>query len=622
MNLLVPAALGFLMTLPVITLLYFLKLRRVRRVVPSTLLWTRAVRETRANTPFQRLRSNVLLLLQLLLAAALALALARPYVAGLGRLAPRRVVVIDTSASMGAVDGGGTSRFERARATAHGLAGGGDDSVETMIVAAGQRPSVALGFSADRRRVENALASLRPTEAPADLDRALALALAITEKDDSRDVVVITDGVAPLRSELLSSAGGVRVARVGGGDRNVAITSFDAVSRPGSEVDWEVFVGVTNFGPAPVSVRVLLSVQDRVLDARSLEVGPGATEGAVMPLAARGGAVVGATIEGEDALAGDDHAVGVLPTRQRMRVAVVSASGRVDPWLDRALRPLGVEPEPLAAGAHLEPAAYDLVIFDGVTPASVPAGAYLFWNPKGAVAHAGETFLESGAVVEGPVILDWERRSGLLRYVTFSDVHVRQGRTLAVPQGGRVLCEIEAGPVVVEGALGAVRFAAIGFDYRSSDLPYRAAFPILLSNAIATLPVVGERARPLSYPTGHAIVLDLPPDSSEEVTVVDPLGRRVPCRVAAGRYLFDGATRVGLYRVEDGGVVKSAFGASLLSPAESSLAPTAPPPDASGGAGKSGGAAAVKRELYPWLLALALALLTVEWLVYHRRAFA
>ena len=52
------------------------RMRRQERVVSSTLLWEQAIRDVRANAPWQRLRPNLLLLLQLLALAALVFALA------------------------------------------------------------------------------------------------------------------------------------------------------------------------------------------------------------------------------------------------------------------------------------------------------------------------------------------------------------------------------------------------------------------------------------------------------------------------------------------------------------------------------------------------------------------
>src|SRR3954463_15082435 len=85
---------------PALLVLYFLKLRRREFPVPSTLLWRKAIQDLQVNSPFQKLRKNLLLLLQLLLLLLLTLALSRPvmnYSPGAGKLA---VIIIDRSASM------------------------------------------------------------------------------------------------------------------------------------------------------------------------------------------------------------------------------------------------------------------------------------------------------------------------------------------------------------------------------------------------------------------------------------------------------------------------------------------------------------------------------------------
>ena len=91
---------------PLLLLLYFLKLKRREQIISSTLLWKRAIQDLQVNAPFQRLRRNILLLLQLLALLAILLALGGPILAlreGAGR---RYVVLIDRSASMNATDVG------------------------------------------------------------------------------------------------------------------------------------------------------------------------------------------------------------------------------------------------------------------------------------------------------------------------------------------------------------------------------------------------------------------------------------------------------------------------------------------------------------------------------------
>src|SRR3954451_4759046 len=100
MSFLAPTSFIFALLLPVVIVFYLLKRKRVVRLVSSTLLWQKFLAETQASAPFQKLRHNWLLLLQILLLLLAVLALARPYLSGKmvgGRL---QVVILDASASM------------------------------------------------------------------------------------------------------------------------------------------------------------------------------------------------------------------------------------------------------------------------------------------------------------------------------------------------------------------------------------------------------------------------------------------------------------------------------------------------------------------------------------------
>src|SRR6187401_468631 len=89
---------------PLIVALYFLKLRREPLAVPSTYLWSKAIEDLHVNSLWQRLRQSLLLLLQLLLVALLAVTLVRPGWTGTALTGERFVFLIDTSASMNATD--------------------------------------------------------------------------------------------------------------------------------------------------------------------------------------------------------------------------------------------------------------------------------------------------------------------------------------------------------------------------------------------------------------------------------------------------------------------------------------------------------------------------------------
>src|SRR3954469_22881947 len=114
MHFLALPAFFFALTIPVVVVFYLLKRKRVVKLVSSTLLWQKFLAETQASAPFQKLRRNWLLLLQILLLLLAVLALSRPYFATHAKSSQLRVLILDASASMQSTDES-PSRFEVAR---------------------------------------------------------------------------------------------------------------------------------------------------------------------------------------------------------------------------------------------------------------------------------------------------------------------------------------------------------------------------------------------------------------------------------------------------------------------------------------------------------------------------
>src|SRR5262245_18844203 len=99
-----PAALWLLTLIIPLLLLYLLKRKRREVRVPSTLLWKKAVEDARANTPFQKLRSSLLLLLQILILVLLTAILSQPHFLQTSQSSMQWILAIDTSASMTSTD--------------------------------------------------------------------------------------------------------------------------------------------------------------------------------------------------------------------------------------------------------------------------------------------------------------------------------------------------------------------------------------------------------------------------------------------------------------------------------------------------------------------------------------
>ena len=158
MMLLAPLALLFLLSVPVVILLYLLRVRLREVEVSSTFLWERLLRDLSAQDPWQKPRFTLLMLIQLLILALLALALSRPAWQALAHESVWQVIVIDASASMQATDVA-PSRFAQARALASATVSDLPAGSTVAMVAA--RSQVAQGIPPSFRRQIIPMAAIR-----------------------------------------------------------------------------------------------------------------------------------------------------------------------------------------------------------------------------------------------------------------------------------------------------------------------------------------------------------------------------------------------------------------------------------------------------------------------------
>ncbi len=160
---------------PAVLLLYFLKLKRQPLEVPSTYLWRRTIEDMHVNSLWQRLRSNLLLFLQLLFLIALIIACLRPGIHGDMLSGRRWIFLVDNSASMSATDTE-PNRLEAAKKRIKEtieLMNSGDVA---MLIAFSDRADVRQGFTGDKRRLSAAVDAIQVTSRTTDVSEAMRAA--------------------------------------------------------------------------------------------------------------------------------------------------------------------------------------------------------------------------------------------------------------------------------------------------------------------------------------------------------------------------------------------------------------------------------------------------------------
>ena len=631
MNLLSP--LNLLWAIPLlggIVALWMLRLKRQDVTVSSLYLWSALLQETQANAPFQKLRRNLLLFLQLLTAFLLVCAFARPFVYGPGVSGHTVVLILDTSASMNATDVRG-DRLVAAKAAADQFVDremrGGD--VATVLSASNKADSLLSGFTGDKNRLQAAIDGAAGTDTVADMPGALTLAQSLVEGRSGAEIRVFSDGAySPDDQRKLAalplSGTDVKLAAVGTTTpENLAITRMDGRRDPQTG-SYQVFAQVQDLGGRPHTGGGTLSLlkDGKLIDARALSLNSGSqSETFDSPLLKDGGVVTARLDDVKDDLATDNQASLVLAPPRPRRVLLVSPGNL---FLERGL---SLDPDVVLEECSLEEfatvgksgAGYGMVVFDGELPATpLPPGNYLVFN-----ALSNQMPLAGSGSADEPAFIDQSRTHPVMRFVDMEGLHLRKAARTQTQPWGESLADADSGPLIAAGENNGLRVVSVAFDLSDSDWPLRVSFPIFLTNAVRWLTAAGGLgASQVETPTGGIASLTLPPGAtSASITRPDGSATAVAAPALGGIVLIDDTRQAGLYHARANGI-NYPFAVNLDSPDESRLAAQNPPALTHSGAPVAEHLPLLRRskdDLWPSLAAVALAFLLMEWFVFHRR---
>lgn len=564
-----PQALYLLLSLPALVLIYLYRARGKEVEVSSLLLWEGMERRKglpRLGGQFYR---DPLFFLQGSILLVLIAALGEPTLAGGSPPGKEIVLIVDASGSMRTQEKGG-SRLQlarrRAAETLKGLQGN-----RVMLIQAACQATRLTPFTADLDGVKEALQGIEETDCPADVEGAIMRGLASAR--GKPQIYLFSDFASRKLVALCRTYPEVTPIGVGGEGRNLAIVALEARRVPYGGLHDQVLLRAKNFGSQPEQFGVEIRLDGRPLRKERLRTGPGQEVSWLFEVSEEEGGLLEARLEVEDPLPADNRAWAPLPQRKSVSLLLVTEG---NPFLEKALQ---VNPEvalsrtsPHEYGQKAQRAGqrYHVEVFDRVLPGSGGTGRRLLLidPPPG----KGGPLREEG--IPQTSAIAWQHDHPVMRHADFSGLQVNRAQRLAVPSTGRLLLWSPF-PLIFCEEKGADRSIVVGFDFRESDLPLRAAFPIFLSNAIAWLGGP-DLSRGRGLRPGEIFSTFLSPASARQrLKVTDPRGRRHEIWAKDG-LLHDSETQwVGKYVVE-GNAFRRNFAVSP-DPAESDIAPKAPP---------------------------------------------
>jgi hypothetical protein len=653
-----PAAIAAAIAIPSLLLLYFLKLRRREMPVSSTFLWKKAVRDLQVNAPFQKLRRNLLLFLQMLLLVLLCLALARPvsnYTPGAGKLS---VILIDRSASMSAADQpGGKTRLDEAKRRASDFVSSLDRNGQATIIAFDDKPEMMQTFTGDVSALKAAIDRITPTDRSTRLKMAFQLADAQSVRlpdqssaDVKPDVRLYSDGRV-LDSDDLQLQGNLTYDKIGSdSDANIAIVALDAKRNYDEPKQVEVFARLANYGPKPANADVQLTVDgqlrsiaavslapDRWSDPTWLKNHPGEKDDSYsihdsvtfkIDMPSAGIVRLEQMNHNGDMLAADDSAQVVVPSPKSLSVLLVTDGNY---FLERMMSSLSLENPVQMTPQQYEQKQpkdtdFDVIIFDRYYPKWMPAaGNFIYFgcaptNAKLKAATENDKFV----LLNDVEVIDWQRDHPMLRHVPIAKIFAAHMLKLDVPPDAQTLVEGTKGPMIVLDHEANSTYLVFAFDVLDSNLPLTVTFPLFMPQALQYLALGSDmNVRPSFQPGDTPKIprakLDQVALGAKSIRLIGPGGSREVAVPPTGDFVLPTLDRVGIYKTDPPIPHYEQIAVNLLDANESNLFPADAPPGSIGTAVASGGGKS-RLELWWWLIACAgLPLLMIEWWVYTRR---
>ena len=575
-----------------VVLWFLFRPRPPRFEVSSHVLWDE-VAPKRRNPLVKEL---IMLLLQLLMVAALALSLGDP------RWSPedesdgeaeavtaplQRLHVVDLSLSMGAMTPDGRTRLHVVTDAIADDLDGLPPQVTAGLVGAGRFAEVLAPLGRDRSRLKLALRTVEPRGLGSDLRLALRQAAAMpglspgeahlelwTDHVEAADILAAWSeetGVPTTLRAPFPPAG------------SLAVTAFDLGAAKGIPAEEEALVRIANPTPWPATATLALETEDARLGEAPIALAPGeeierryrflplpatGVEAVVRDVVFDGGPTDATGAALGDALAADDRAYAWIEPVEPVTVTLVSDGNR---FLERVLAVLPgiqlrkVTPAEYRSGTRGGAATADVAFFDDFVPlpkrdGPLPKRSVLLSPPasRSPVPVKGEA--------EEPVVTDWELDHPLFAGLVLRDLEVKRSLVFTPEAEDVRLLGTTTGALVVGRADGDRRLVVWGFDLGASDLPLRLAFPQTIVNTVLWMrdsrpvpPPVGDRHR-LADPywldgDGGVVVTDLR-QRAYALAARDVLAEgRASWPVSVG----DGATayrfpRPGLFSVSSGAV--------------------------------------------------------------------
>ncbi len=582
-----------LLTIPPVIMLYILKRKYKEEVISSSLLWKEVYKNTRANTPWEKFKKNIMLLLQIIIILFIILALMKPFLNFGGKSYKNIIMVIDNSASMNTLYDD-KSRLEQGKELAKEYLNGIKDGTNTYIISYDNTSNLLLNGDFNKDKARSIIDNIMPSYASGDISEVTSFVKAIGEGiGEEYEALIFTD-----KEISLQDINGKIIYLANSGLNG----SIDNISHKFIEDKVKVIATVTNNGDSVYEGDFSLYEGDELskVEAVNLQVGESITLS--FELDNINSEYLKGELSRKDILVEDNTYYHVISENKINKVLLIT---KENVFLEKAFGAIENtevyktnDPSNITSTDD-----YDLYVFDNLMPESIPTkGSLLFINPS-----SNELFnvLKGGELGEATAV-----KGEVSTYLEGTQFTLSNYNIIETPYYGKNILTIDNDSIGFKGELNDRKIAALSFDLHNSDFALKKEFPILMyelgEDLISTGMVYSS-----NFKSGEKIVLKSS-DYENEIKVVYPNGDienlKAGEEVNSSKYL-------GVYKLNQN-ETKESFAVNFPSKSESNTSVQTIGENeniiTSKGQLKSG------INLGPLFILLAMIVVAIEWILYKK----
>ncbi|MEO8099832.1 MAG: VWA domain-containing protein [Acidobacteriota bacterium] len=587
--------------------LYLLDRTKRHQIVSTMRFWIAAGSRTDLKHR-KRIQQPWSLLLQLLSLALLLIAIAGPQFGVFDGPGSDHVVVLDTSAWMGAITAQGTL-LDQSKANALAYLRTLPRRDRVMLVRADALATPATAFELDRGIVQNAIQQSQAGASGLNLTLALDFAQRAQSLQSARPGEIVFIGAGRVKEEevnLRVSPTNLRVISSTAPVENVGLRKVALRRSTTAPESWDIFVVVHNYGTKTRAVDLALQYAQSPAGTRRITLGAGKEEEAAFSYKEKTGGFLEARLNVRDSFPQDDRAVVEVPSQTALRAIVYSS----DPQALRSLfttNPV-METEFRAPSAYDPAAKADLIVLDRFAPPSPPRTPAIWVEPP-----ATGSPIPVRSVLTNVALERWSPDSTLGAGIYTRDVTLDSTEVFS-PAAGDITVAVAGGGPVIVAREGAVKQLVIGFNPGRGSMKYELATPLLIANALRWMTPGTYRRWELQAGTvGSTIVPVEKSTTAAEVRVLDDSNQALPFTVENGLLrFFEGTPGTVRVQIGDRELVYS------MTLPDLGDAAWKVPSRAATGIPKTSLAGSTTTDVWPWLaIAGALGLLA-DWILFGR----